>query len=209
MKRVYLFLLCFLLLCPVYAIQNDDPEALFHQGLCTDVPAGSWFEDAVQWNRKERLLDNTSRSTFSPQHTLSRMEFVTALWRLMHQPDTIGACCFLDVPATHPGYPALLWATDADIIVGMSATRFEPDTPISRQDAVLILYRLAGSPSFLETNRNLLSHWESSAPWAEEAVAWAVEKKLLCGFPDGNLEPGTALTRAQAVVLLYRFAQQT
>ena len=49
----------------------------------------------------------------------------------------------------------------------------------------------------------------SVASYAEDAVAWAVEKGLMSGVDSVTLEPKGSATRAQAAAILMRFLENT
>lgn len=62
-----------------YAIVIDDKS--HEANPFTDVPAGAWYYDAVQYAYQNGLMNGTSTNTFSPDLTTSRAMIVTILWR--------------------------------------------------------------------------------------------------------------------------------
>lgn len=46
-----------------------------------DVPAASYFYDAVKWGQQNGIVNGTSKNTFSPYRAVTRQEFMTMLYR--------------------------------------------------------------------------------------------------------------------------------
>ena len=61
----------------VFISENIAPPVI-HFG---DVPDGVWYADAVAWALENGVTVGTSESTFSPNHTCTRAQIVTFLWR--------------------------------------------------------------------------------------------------------------------------------
>ena len=79
-----------------------------------------------------------------------------------------------------------------------------PDVVVTREQIAAMLYRYAGSP----VAEGQLDFADSAAvsDWAAQAMVWAVEEGILTGTPDGRLNPQGTATRAEAAVMLQRFA---
>lgn len=207
-RRLSAFLLALLLLTVSANTSDrpDDPETILRSGLYSDVPEGAWYADAAAWAGTNGLLPPTSRSTFSPGETISRICFLKALWRLEGSHVVVDGSRFADVSATLPGSEAVFWATGNGMTTGISAVCFAPDAPLTRQQAVLFLYRCAGLPAPEGTSRiPLFSDLDNVAPWAADAMTYAAETGLMRGLPSARLAPDEPVTRAQAAVLLLRF----
>ena len=94
---------------------------------------------------------------------------------------------FTDVSESFWARTEIEWAYENGYVNGTSATGFNPNGTISRQQVWMILARIAG---------------ENPASMAE-AKAWAIAN----GVSDGS-NPGGSVTRQQLVTILYRFAGQ-
>lgn len=198
-----------LLTVPAASAANaDDPESLFLDGYYTDVPPSVWYESAALWTVSAGIFSPTSKSTFSPGETLSRIQFLGALWRSVGAPDAVDGSRFDDVTAVMPGAPAVFWATGNGVTTGISARSFDPHAPLTRQQAAVFLYRCAGLPAG-GTAAEIpdFADWDNVAPWAADAMVWAVESGLLRGLSGGLLAPEEPVTRAQAAVLLQRYRE--
>ena len=107
----------------------------------TDVPAGSYYYDAVLWAVENGITKGTSDATFSPNMTCSRAQIVAFLWRSEKSPAAGTANPFADVKSTAYYADAVLWAVKADITKGTTSTTFSPDADCTRAQIVTFLYR--------------------------------------------------------------------
>ena len=107
----------------------------------TDVPAGSYYYDAVLWAVENGITEGTSDTTFSPNMTCSRAQIVTFLWRSEKSPAAGTANPFADVKSTAYYAGAVLWAVKEDITKGTTNTTFSPDADCTRAQIVTFLWR--------------------------------------------------------------------
>ena len=107
----------------------------------TDVPAGSYYYDAVLWAVENGITKGTSDTTFSPNVTCSRAQIVTFLWRSEKSPAAGTANPFADVKSTAYYADAVLWAVKEDITKGTTSTTFSPDADCTRAQIVTFLWR--------------------------------------------------------------------
>ncbi len=107
----------------------------------TDVPAGSYYYDAVLWAVENGITKGTSDTTFSPNMTCSRAQIVTFLWRSEKSPAAGTANPFADVKSTAYYADAVLWAVREDITKGTTSTTFSPDADCTRAQIVTFLWR--------------------------------------------------------------------
>ena len=106
-----------------------------------DVPAGSYYYDAVLWAVENGIAKGTSDTTFSPNMTCSRAQIVTFLWRSEKSPAAGTANPFADVKSTAYYADAVLWAVKEDITKGTTSTAFSPNTDCTRAQIVTFLWR--------------------------------------------------------------------
>lgn len=111
---------------------------------------------------------------------------------------------FVDVPAGAYYYDAVLWAAEGGIVTGTDAVHFSPDASCTRAQLVTFLWRAAGSPV---VNYAMNFTDVDSGAYYAEAVRWAASEKIVEGTTAETLAPDAAVTRAQMVTILYRFAK--
>ena len=72
----------------------------------------------------------------------------------------------------------------------------------------LSLFRYAQLLNMSTGGRDSLTGFSDTAsvsPWAQDAVAWAVDSGIISGLPNGMLAPSRITTRAEAAAMLQRF----
>ena len=106
-----------------------------------DVPAGSYYYDAVLWAVENGIAKGTSDTTFSPNMTCTRAQIVAFLWRSEKSPAAGTANPFADVKSTAYYADAVLWAVKENITRGTTNTTFSPDADCTRAQIVTFLYR--------------------------------------------------------------------
>ena len=109
---------------------------------------------------------------------------------------------FVDVPAGAYYYDAVLWAAEGGIVTGTDAVHFSPDASCTRAQLVAFLWRAAGSPVV-----NYAMNFTDVDGGAYYAVRWAASEKFVEGTTAETFAPDAAVTRAQVVTMLYRFAK--
>ena len=107
----------------------------------TDVPAGSYYYDAVLWAVENGITKGTSETRFSPDDTCTRAQIVAFLWRSEKSPAAGTANPFADVKSTAYYAGAVLWAVREDITKGTTNTTFSPDADCTRAQIVTFLWR--------------------------------------------------------------------
>ena len=107
----------------------------------TDVPAGSYYYDAVLWAVENGITKGTSDTTFSPDDTCTRAQIVAFLWRSEKSPAAGSRNPFADVKSTAYYADAVLWAVREDITKGTTSTTFSPDADCTRAQIVTFLWR--------------------------------------------------------------------
>ena len=163
----------------------------------TDVPAGAYYADAVNWAVANSVTTGTSATTFSPNDPVTRGQAVTFLWRAVGQPTPKSKVCpFTDVKATDYYYQPILWAVENGITNGTDATHFSPASTLTRAHIVTFLWRTAGEPGNT-----------GASQWYADAVSWGQTKDLLSGTAQAFTPTGNC-PRSDVVTYLYRADQK-
>ena len=173
----------------------------------TDVPAGSYYEDAVVWAVGKNITTGMSATTFDPNGSCTRAQIVTFLWRAAGSPEPKTMKGFDDVASNAYYAKAVAWAVENGITTGTSASKFSPNDPCTRTQAVTFLFRYAAANGMeAVTMQELLSGYADAASvpsYAVSAMNWALAAGILQG--DGvKLMPNATCTRAQIVTFIYR-----
>ncbi len=173
----------------------------------SDVEGKSWYESGVQFAASRELLQGVGGGRYAPMDTMDRAMLVTVLHRLERTPQGADSS-FSDVEAGSWYADSVNWAAQAGIVQGVAPDSFAPHAPLTRESLAVLLYRYAEQQGLDLSARSELSGFTDSgavSAWAEEALSWACANGLLEG-DGGSLRPGATCTRAEASVILERFA---
>ena len=107
----------------------------------TDVPAGSYYYNAVLWAVENGITEGTTATTFDPDANCSRGQIVTFLWRAEKSPAAAGKTPFTDVASKAYFADAITWAVNEGITEGKTATTFNPDDNCARGQIVTFIWR--------------------------------------------------------------------
>ncbi len=177
----------------------------------TDVAAGAWYADAVQYVYEKGMMTGTSATSFSPDKTTTRGMIVTMLHRLENEPSAT-ASDFTDVAAGAYYADAVAWAAANGVVNGISKTAFAPETAITREQMAAILYRYAqlkGYDVSVGEDTNILSYTDAGqiSEYAIPAMQWACGAGLIQGNTAATLNPKGNATRAEVATILMRFCE--
>ena len=160
-----------------------------------DVAAGSWYEGGVSFVVERGLFQGVAEGRFAPEVPMTRAMLMTVLARLDGQ-DTASGGVWYQVGVD--------WAVAAGVSDGAA-----PDALVTREQLAVMLYRYAQRLGLPTAGRDSLRSFADGgqiAPWAQDAMAWAVDQGVLHGRSGGVLDPAASATRAEAAAMLQRFA---
>lgn len=107
---------------------------------------------------------------------------------------------FRDVTSAHWAFASVERAAELGLVTGYSDGTFRPDTPVTRAQFVLMLWRMCGKPAAAKA----ASFADASADWYQDALSWAVENGYVNGLSDTRFGPDAPITRQQATAILFR-----
>ena len=122
--------------------QSHTIEVSFAEIAFVDVPAGSYYEDAVIWAVENGITQGTAAAHFSPNGVCTRGQAVTFLRRAAGSPaPKASAMPFTDVKPGSYCYEAVLWAVENGIAKGTTEPTFSPNAHCTRAQIVTFLWR--------------------------------------------------------------------
>lgn len=173
-----------------------------------DVPRSQWYASAVSYVTQKGLFSGVSATEFAPMDSMTRGMLVSVLYR-MDGADYKGINPFTDV-ATGAWYEkAVGWAYANSVVSGISATAFAPNTPITREDAAVMLTRYLKNRSIsLEESTASFADHSTISLYAKGSVAAMQKVGLLSGDENGNFRPKAQITRAEIASIFMRMCQK-
>lgn len=174
----------------------------------SDVPANQWYAPAVSYVTQRGLFSGVSETQFAPSQSMTRGMLVSVLYRFNGTSHT-GSSPFADVSSNAWYGNAVSWAYTNNLVSGVSDTSFAPNTPITREQAAVMLARYlkfsgvaleSGTPDFQDT--------ASISGYAKESVGAMQKAGLLSGDNVGNFRPNAQITRAEIASIFMRLCQK-
>ena len=187
-----------------------------------DMPVPTdWAHEGLDYCIYHGYIAGTSASTVSPNGVCTRAQLVSILYRVQGEPTTVKGyelsklrAPFNDVPRGQWYTDAIWWAKLTGVVAGTSATTFDPEGEITREQLAVILYNYTKqfAPGSLTATGSLSGFPDAASvsSWARTEMAWAVGNGLISGTGSGSvayLTPQGSATRAQVAAILMRFEQ--
>ena len=178
----------------------------------TDVSGSyKWAANSVDFMYMNDIIkgNNTKNpKLFGPGAKMTRAMLVTVLYRAAGEPTVTGITNkFTDNKQGQYYYNAVLWASNMGIVNGATATTFDPNGNVTREQIAAILYRYEGSPNVTGSLSGYPDQAQVSS-FAVTAMQWAVGTGIITGVTSGGRTTLSAkgnATRAQVAVMLHRF----
>ncbi|MDF9844037.1 MULTISPECIES: S-layer homology domain-containing protein [unclassified Paenibacillus] len=177
----------------------------------TDVAASHWAVQEINYLLNKGILDQTAQ--FRPASAITRQEFAAMIARAYGLSGEGLTLPFKDVASANPYYHDIAAAYAAGIITGKSASVFEPQATITREEIATMLARaLTGfngqqAVSQPASVNAVFTDAAKISKWAAASVALTKNIRLIEGFEDQSFRPAQTASKAEAAVLIYRLYQ--
>ena len=182
----------------------------------TDVAEDAWYHDYVYDLVYRGVVNGMTATTYEPEGKLTRAQFVKLLACSLADAETLktyeGKHPFKDSEG-HWAEAYIAWAKDKGIVEGVSATEFDPEAPITREQMATIFGRYALKQG-IELPKDAAP--AQSFPDADKISGYAKEfvelmrlAGILNGYEDGTFRPQNTATRAEAAKLFSVFLSIT
>lgn len=182
----------------------------------TDVAEDAWYHDYVYDLVYRGVVNGMTATTYEPEGKLTRAQFVKLLACSLEEAETLktyeGQHPFTDSEG-HWAETYIAWAKDKGIVEGVSATEFDPEAPITREQMATIFGRYALKQG-IELPKDAAP--AESFPDADKISEYAREfvelmriAGILNGYEDGTFRPQGNATRAEAAKLFSLFLSIT
>lgn len=185
-----------------FAKKGSDPDP---QQKISDVPAGSWYEDAVYYVTGKGYFTGIGNNKFDPKGNVTRGQLCTILYAMEGKPTVTSGNVFSDVAPSKYYYDPVRWAAANGMVAGYTDKTFKPNVYVSRQQLATVLYKYTVYKKFdvsVSANITTFADYSSITNYAVTPLRWAVSHKVMSGTNRNTLNPLGAATRAEFAVML-------
>ncbi len=168
--------------------------------------SGHWAEQYIESLYNAGIVNGVENSKFMPDSDIRRCDFVLMLWRAAGKPDAETSVSFTDVPEDSYYSDAVAWAKEAGIAEGSGNGKFDPQSPLLREQAFALIYRYMAwrGIALPDPDPIVLSGFEDIldiSEYAFDAICSLRAFGMVSGS-DGRINPGYNITRAEMSKLL-------
>lgn len=183
-----------------------------------DVSQLDWFYAPVGYVYEHNLFSGMEEHRFGPSAPMTRAMLMTVLYQLAGAPANELASASMtlsDVPNTAWFAPYVKWGVSQGIASGTGVDTFSPNSQITREQVVVMLYSFASSYMGKSMGQGAdLSGYQDQgkvSTWAVQAMSWAVANGVVSGSSNGGamyLNPQYSANRAEVAAMLRAFAEK-
>lgn len=201
-------MICSLFVSPALAAEDEGIVAISDTvgPQFTDVD-GHWAESAIKRWAEAGIIEGDGDGTVNPGRNLKRAELATILSRLLGLKERAAADTFSDVAADAWYVDAVLKCAKAGIMQGDGTGKANPESPIDRQQAIVMIGRAVGVKPATGSSLNRFDDGDTVASWAEPYMIALTDMGILNGLPTGEgdgaiIAPTVNIDRASTFALL-------
>lgn len=167
----------------------------------SDIASVGWAETAITALAKRGVISGYDDSTFKPQQSIKREEFVKMVIAAANIDLNKPACKFDDVEQDKWYAQYVNAAFEAGIISGTSESDFGIGKGITREDMAVIIARLIDLEDGDSTE--VFADDASISGYAKESIYKLYRAGKIAGVGDNKFAPKEIVTRAQAAKIIY------
>jgi hypothetical protein len=171
--------------------------------------AGKGYEAAVNEMGSRGIVSGVGNDMFAGGRDITRAEFAAITIRALGLPVSGGSVVFSDVPLSAWYNGAVGKAYEYGLVTGMGS-RFAPSQYITRQEAMVIIWRAAIIMKYRggTSDVDIFSDYKNISGWALDAAGFNVGSGLVIGS-NGMLRPKDNITRVESALLVLRLLQMS
>lgn len=170
----------------------------------TDVAIDSWYADAVNYVVTTGAMSgDEEQKLFQPEYGVARAQFAVIVCRFAGGEPSGGTMTFSDLSGEEWYYEYVNWMVSQKLMGGTDGGAFDPEGFLSCEQALIVLYRLAGEPAIKGTLESY-PYAPKVSDSGRDAVTWAWNSGLITE-QECVWYPTQAVSRAQVALLLMRY----
>ncbi|MEQ2454920.1 S-layer homology domain-containing protein [Flavonifractor hominis] len=179
-------------------------------GTFTDVAAGQWYYEAVEYVSDNGIMNGIGGNLFAPTQYVTRAMVAQVLYNMEGRPAVTTSAGFTDVSSSDWYASAVNWAAATGLVDGYGNGRFGGNDNVTREQMVVILYRYAQYKGYDTTASTSLAGYAdaaSASSWATEGLSWGVGAGVINGKSSTQLDPLGTATRAEIAQIMMNFCE--
>ena len=142
----------------------------------SDVPGDSWYADGVYWARLEGVVGGYGNNTFGTNDPVTREQSVAVLWRYAGSPAAMSGTFSDSADLADWAISAAGWAQAAGLLAGWADSSFQPQTPLTRAEAAVLLARyLESSETAADGSNSILVAYFSATGTTRSLAEYAAD----------------------------------
>ena len=173
--------------------------------LFEDVYSDDWYARDVYALVDHGLVSGYPDNTFRGGENITRAEFITIL---MNSDMTLSVLSsnsyvYLSDISNHWAEDNILSATEKGFVSGYDDGTFQPNQPITREEAFTIIHRIVKqcNINYTENNVNSFIDENDCSEWALESIKYLHRVGIVNGYNDNSVKPKDEITRGETASL--------
>lgn len=180
-------------------------ESKAAEGGFSDI-SSHWAKKDIESVVAKKLFSGTSDTTFSPDTAMTRGMFVTVLGRLSGEDvSAFSSDKFTDVNSTQYYAKYIGWANAKGIVSGISETNFNPDAPVTCEQAAAIMVKYAQKQGVTLKVDGTSTEMKTVSNWAKDSVEKAGKAGLITSQNTNGYKFTSSATRADVASIIMNY----
>ena len=194
----------------VNSLTNSTYTLIYNEKNFADIDM--WAKSSIENMTNRLIMDGDTDIKFNPYRDITRAEFIEAVVKALGlAPADYVEYIDVDTNEEYAGY--IQTASEYGIINGIGGELFAPDSRITRQDAMVILYRISSIMDYDGNEYNIdLNKYEDYADvsdYAKLAVTWNVNCSIVVGKSETILDPKANITKAEVAIVIEKILKKS
>ena len=165
-----------------------------------------WAENWIIESVKLGFVSGYEDGTFKPDRTITRAEFSKLLNNAMHI-ENESNLDFVDVKESDWFYEEVQKSVASGFFTGYEDNTFRPNNPITREEVAKVVSNSITTGDIDGEGATELLDYNTIQDWAKLSVNTVYNKGYILGYPSGDYMPSKALTRGEAVKIIYEIVE--
>jgi len=176
-----------------------------------------WAKDVINKMGEKKIVTGDENGNYNPESDITRAEFATILVRALDLEVGTGETNFTDVAPENWFSAYVETASKYELIKGSGENMFEPNSKITREQAMLMIARamkitgieLSLTDSEIEESLKDYTDASSVSDYSKASIASCLEMGIVTGKTSNTLEVKKNITRAEVAVIVERLLEKS